>query len=630
MGGPEALDPDCAADHVAQAPPAPKRWLAATTPPPGDEPAGGIGADVLSLLPSSQPEAPGPPRAKRRRRTQAAIDDMTPLRSQDPLPQALASAAPQAAAAVSAAPASAAVPAASAAAVASATEPPGAAVAAALPAALATAVLPAAPTRRPPKAKAEAASAATTAGRKRGRPPAGACAKEEERESPGAASGEALVPAAWAGTRQGAPEAAAAAPAGRKRGRPAAGARAKEEREPAAAASGGASSKPAAAGGESQGAPEPVAAPAPERRRAAEAPGRVAPPRRVEAEQAAAAAAAEGVSDAWALCPVPLADAELGQGTAAAPHAVHGDAGEAAASAAAGEGGEAARPAGRGQKRRGGGCSTGRRGAPRRKSVKAEAPASQEEAQAPPADPSESNTPALVEEPGRPAGVAEARAGAGAFAAAGPPPRPPLPGAPCFSSTGLELSKRQKRTIREMGWALASDWVPGITHLVADTFRRTTKMMCAICCGAHIVTPGYLDACREAGGLVDEAAFILRDEVCEAAFARKRGIGGGYSLAVALERSRSGGKLLAGVSVYCFPSVAEKRELPMLVEAAGGTWLSRWPDSPDASSVLLLAERTVGSEKEQQRRRAHEVFDVELLREATCTQQLRRGAYRLR
>lgn len=358
---------------------------------------------------------------------------------------------------------------------------------------------------------------------------------------------------------------------------------------------------------------------------------RAAKLRRAEAEQVAALGAS-----ARAPCSAPLVEAVFGQGEAAVPYDVHGDAGEDVDGAAANEDDEDAPLAAKGQKRRGGGCSTGRRGPPRRKCVKTEAPASQEDARTPPAALPESEPPALSEEPGLPpavrcpAGVAEAWTGAGALAAAGPPQRQPLAGVPCFSSTGLELSKKQKRTIKEMGWSLAADWDPGVTHLVADTFRRTTKMMCAICCGAHIVTPGYLSACREAGGLVDEAAFILRDEVCEAAFARKRGIGGGYSLAVALERSRSGGKLLAGVSVYCFPSVAEKRELPMLVEAAGGTWLSKWPDNPDVSSVLLLAERTVSSEKEQQRRRAHDVFDVELLREATCTQQLRRGAYRLR
>lgn len=207
-----------------------------------------------------------------------------------------------------------------------------------------------------------------------------------------------------------------------------------------------------------------------------------------------------------------------------------------------------------------------------------------------------------------------------------------LLGPPCFAATGLELSKRQRRLLTTyLGASIADTWSPEITHLIADTFRRTTKMMCAICSGAHIVVPAYLSACREAGRLVDEGPHVLQDRVCEDAFARKRGITGGYSLAAALERVRRHGPLLTGVSVYCFPSVTERRELPALVQAAGGTWLKRFPCDPeDRESVLLLGERGASSSREAGRRRSFEVYDVEMLREAACTQELRRPVYRLR
>lgn len=203
-------------------------------------------------------------------------------------------------------------------------------------------------------------------------------------------------------------------------------------------------------------------------------------------------------------------------------------------------------------------------------------------------------------------------------------------GRPIFATTGCEISERQKRILAELGAVFVADWSPHITHLVADTFRRTAKMMCAICRGARVVLPEYVAACRSAGKFVDDKDFVLRDSVCEAAFARKRGISQGYSLVEALTRARTNGPLLKGISVYCFPSVVEKRELPLLVSSAGGTWLNRFPAQPDDESVLLLAERAVGSEKEQQRRRLHAVYDVELIREAACTQEIRRSAYRLR
>merc|ERR1719188_2317252 len=99
-------------------------------------------------------------------------------------------------------------------------------------------------------------------------------------------------------------------------------------------------------------------------------------------------------------------------------------------------------------------------------------------------------------------------------------------------------------------------------------------MLCAVCCGSWIVSPAYLGACRKAGHFVNEEGFLLRDTVCESAFARKRNLSG-YSLAAAAERARSQGPLLRGVSVYCFPCAAEQRDLHLLVAAAGGTLLSR-------------------------------------------------------
>lgn len=205
-------------------------------------------------------------------------------------------------------------------------------------------------------------------------------------------------------------------------------------------------------------------------------------------------------------------------------------------------------------------------------------------------------------------------------------------GRPVFATTGFELSSRQKRLLLELGCVLVADWCEHVTHLLADTYRRTTKMMCAICKGAYVLTPHFIKACREAGRLVGEASYVLRDEVCEAAFARKRGIAEGYSLAQALAKSRQQGPLLKDMSVYCFASVTDKRELPQVVAAAGGTWLSRLPAAPhDPSQLLLLAERAgQSSDREQQRRKALEVYDVELIREAACTQELRRSAYRLR
>jgi len=176
---------------------------------------------------------------------------------------------------------------------------------------------------------------------------------------------------------------------------------------------------------------------------------------------------------------------------------------------------------------------------------------------------------------------------------------------------------------------LATEWNPHVSHLIADTFRRTTKMMCAICHGAQIIVPDFIVKCRQVGALVDSKEYALRDSVCETAFARKRGLQN-YSLCDALERRRINGPLLKGISVHCLPSVVERRELPLLISSAGGTWLKRFPASPDDSNILLLGEQAQCTDKEVQRRKSHKVYDVELVREAACTQILRRSAYQLR
>jgi len=202
-----------------------------------------------------------------------------------------------------------------------------------------------------------------------------------------------------------------------------------------------------------------------------------------------------------------------------------------------------------------------------------------------------------------------------------------------FTATGVEMTAARRRTIKALGATFTNEWMPSVSQLIADTFRRTTKMMCAICSGARVVVPAYLDACAKAGKLVDDAQFLLRDEVCEAAFARKQHLADDFSVSATLERRNQHGPLLHGVSVYCCSSVVERHDLPHLVAAAGGAWLDELPASfpGHLDSVLLLAERTARSDAEQeQRQKASKVYDVEMLREAAITQMLRRRQWRLK
>jgi len=185
----------------------------------------------------------------------------------------------------------------------------------------------------------------------------------------------------------------------------------------------------------------------------------------------------------------------------------------------------------------------------------------------------------------------------------------------CFALTGVSIGIHQRRELLALlGARVVEEWKPGVTHLVADTFRRTTKLMCAICAGADIVSPSFVDACQRAACIVSPEPFLLKDEVCEAAFAKKHGLPT-YSLTAAVRRARSQGPLLAGFVVYCDGGVAGRGELRTLVEAAGGNWVAKPPPrhAGITSKVLQLGIH----------------YDAELLREAACTQILRFETYRL-
>merc|ERR1719282_1952474 len=102
----------------------------------------------------------------------------------------------------------------------------------------------------------------------------------------------------------------------------------------------------------------------------------------------------------------------------------------------------------------------------------------------------------------------------------------------------MQIVVRHRRLLeRRLGIRIVEEWAPGVTHLIAHTFRRTTKLMCAICAGIHILVPEYLEVSHRAGHLVEEAPYLLRDEICEAAFAKKHKLKS-FSVAAAVERAR--------------------------------------------------------------------------------------------
>lgn len=65
--------------------------------------------------------------------------------------------------------------------------------------------------------------------------------------------------------------------------------------------------------------------------------------------------------------------------------------------------------------------------------------------------------------------------------------------------------------VARLGFSIAS-CSSDATHFVADRFVRTRNMLEAIGLGKPVVTHLWLESCEQAGYVIDEKSYILRDE----------------------------------------------------------------------------------------------------------------------
>lgn len=195
----------------------------------------------------------------------------------------------------------------------------------------------------------------------------------------------------------------------------------------------------------------------------------------------------------------------------------------------------------------------------------------------------------------------------------------------CIAVTGFELDLEQRHFLESLGIQVVDEWSPEVTHLIANSFRRTLKMMCSVCAGARIYTSAFLEECYAAGQIpADDSRFALRDVPGEMAFARRHGLPS-FSVQGAIAKVLLRGPLLAGHVVHCLPDVKEKRDLQLVVEAAGGLWLHARPDDrPTVHDVPTLQLGQAGAAAI-----GVEAYDKELLLQAACTQELRFEAFKL-
>ncbi|KAG8067173.1 hypothetical protein GUJ93_ZPchr0005g14892 [Zizania palustris] len=129
-----------------------------------------------------------------------------------------------------------------------------------------------------------------------------------------------------------------------------------------------------------------------------------------------------------------------------------------------------------------------------------------------------------------------------------------------------DVMKRQKKILSRLGVCEAFS-ILDATHFVADSFFRTKNMLEAIALGKAIVTSMWLENCGQAGCLLDEKTYVLRDAKKE----REISFSMPISLAAACKHP-----LLLGKRVFVTPNVKPSREVVTgLVLASSGQPLKR-------------------------------------------------------
>jgi len=172
-----------------------------------------------------------------------------------------------------------------------------------------------------------------------------------------------------------------------------------------------------------------------------------------------------------------------------------------------------------------------------------------------------------------------------------------------------------------LGASEAQQWHEGVTHVIALSLRRTERLMCAVCCGQHIITPQWVSASLEAGQEVSADDYLLCDKLAEAAL--------GTTLRASLQRARQR-PLLAGLSVYLETDIqgAVRQAAKRVVSAAGGQLTTHCPNGTGISSAVIIISKP--ENRDQLEAPGHrQKYSTELLFEGAMTQQLRWEAHQL-
>ncbi|KAL3647936.1 hypothetical protein CASFOL_008904 [Castilleja foliolosa] len=194
-------------------------------------------------------------------------------------------------------------------------------------------------------------------------------------------------------------------------------------------------------------------------------------------------------------------------------------------------------------------------------------------------------------------------------------------------SQNLETSilKQQKKIVARLGFCIAS-CCSDATHYVTDRFVRTKNMLEAIAFGKQVVNHLWLESCEQAGYVIDEKSYILRDEKKEKEI--------GFNMHTSLSRA-SQHPLLKGRRVLITRNVKPDVDaINSLVKAVGGQVIQSIKN-PKMKDKSILDDLLILSCKEdyticlQFLDNGASVYDSELLLNGIVTQKLEYQRYQL-
>ncbi|KAK4418199.1 hypothetical protein Salat_2232600 [Sesamum alatum] len=180
------------------------------------------------------------------------------------------------------------------------------------------------------------------------------------------------------------------------------------------------------------------------------------------------------------------------------------------------------------------------------------------------------------------------------------------------------ILKQQRKIVARLGFSTVS-CCSDATHFVTDKFVRTRNMLEAIALGKPVVTHLWLESCDQAGYVIDEKSYILRDEKKEKEI--------GFSMPLSLTRA-SRRPLLKGCRVLITANVKPSIDvINVLVKAAHGQVVQ---STENVKTNLLI----LSCEEDYKiclpfLEKGASIYDSELLLNGIVTQKLEYERYQL-